>query len=250
MPTELEELVLEELSLVDKGANQYAKVSIFKADTSKGDNMEDTDKMSEEMEAKVKAYMKEKGCDRKTAMNALMKSLEEVDTLKSDNERLRKALIDNGYVIKADTIEKKAEPEGITYDGEFVAKSDDRYELVKKLQEYEVEKVQAALEKRAAEELPNHEVKVAVTLLKAVEGSDNQEEAMKALKSADALLGKAMEEVGETSHEADMTDPTEKLNKMAKSYAAEKGVTFEKGYAAVALTEEGKALLKASKEKE
>lgn len=254
MPSILEDLELEELSLVDVPANQEAKVCLFKRQQE--EDMEDTNKMSPEMDAKIKAYMKEKGCDRKTAMDTLMKAFEEaptlateVETLKAENERLRKGLIEAGYVIRKEEIVKKEQPEGITYKGEFIAKSDDKYELAKQLQEYEVEKANAEIAKRAATELPNHDVKVAVILLKALDGVSDADEAMKALKAADAMLGKAMEEVGETSHESDLTDPTEKLNKMAKAYAVEKGVTFEKGYAAVALTDEGKSLLKASKEK-
>lgn len=262
MPSILEDLELEELSLVDVPANQEAKVCLFKRQSREDSHSEkrddnDMDDMTPEMDAKIKAYMKEKGCDRKTAMDALMKAFDEaptlateVETLKSENERLRKGLIEAGYVIKKEEIVKKEQPEGITYKGEFIAKSDDKYELVKQLQEYEVEKANVALEKRAATELPNHDVKVAVTLLKALDGVADAGEAMKALKAADTMLGKAMEEVGETSHESDLTDPTEKLEKMAKAYAVEKGVTFHKGYEAVIKTDEGKALLKASKEKE
>jgi hypothetical protein len=255
MPSILEDLELEELSLVDVPANQEAKVCLFKRNTE--EDMEDTEKMTPEMDAKIKAYMKEKGCDRETAMDALMKAFDEaatlsteVETFKAENERLRKGLIEAGYVIKKDEIVKKEQPEGITYKGEFIAKSDDKYELAKQLQEYEVEKAQVALEKRATEELPNHDVKVAVTLLKALDTVEDKDEAMKALKAADAMLGKAMEETGETSHENDLTDPADKLEKMAKAYANKEGVTFHKGYEAVIKTDEGKALLKASKEKE
>jgi len=80
MPTELINLELDELSLVPKGANPMAKAPIFKA--LNGDDMTDElEKMAPEMDAKIKEYMKAKGCDRKTAMDALMKSFDEVETL-------------------------------------------------------------------------------------------------------------------------------------------------------------------------
>lgn len=77
--------------------------------------------MDMEMEAKVKAYMEENGVDREAAMKACgykdtMKedSTEELDalkadiaTLKAENEFLRKGFIEEGYIIRADSIEKK-----------------------------------------------------------------------------------------------------------------------------------------------
>jgi hypothetical protein len=101
MPTLLKNLMLEELSLVDRPANAQAMVSLFKRDNS---YEKDVDKMDMEMEAKVKAYMEENGVDREAAMKACgykdtMKedSTEELDalkadiaTLKAENEFLRK----------------------------------------------------------------------------------------------------------------------------------------------------------------
>jgi Ser-tRNA(Ala) deacylase AlaX len=40
----------------------------------------------------------------------MSKMEEDLEKSNKENERLRKALLDAGYVIKADTIEKKAEP--------------------------------------------------------------------------------------------------------------------------------------------
>ena len=130
MPNLLKNLHLEELSLVDRPANAQAMVSLFKRDNS----FEGINKMNEEMETKVAAYMKDKGCGRADAMKALGYDMEkaeevaeevevaekaeevnpleaEVEALKAENETLRKGLIDNGYVITAEAIEKKAEVE-------------------------------------------------------------------------------------------------------------------------------------------
>ena len=67
MPNLLKNLHLEELSLVDRPANAQAMVSLFKRDNS----VEETKKMTDEMEAKVKAYMEEKACGKEEAMKAL-----------------------------------------------------------------------------------------------------------------------------------------------------------------------------------
>jgi len=124
MPTELVNLNLEELSLVDKGANQFAKAPIFKADTSEGVQMttttETTEKMSDDMKMKLKPYL-DKGMSEAEAMKAYEDSMKksqedleaQVETLKAENEKLRKGLLDEGYVIKAEGIEKKAPAEFI-----------------------------------------------------------------------------------------------------------------------------------------
>ena len=67
MPNLLKNLHLEELSLVDRPANAQAMVSLFKRDNS----VEEITKMTDEMEAKVKAYMEEKACGKEEAMKAL-----------------------------------------------------------------------------------------------------------------------------------------------------------------------------------
>jgi len=107
LPNLLKNLHLEELSLVDRPANAQAMVSLFKRDTSE----EEITKMTDEMEAKVKAYMEEKACGKEEAMKALgydmekageaeaaemEKSAEEataeeidLDTLKADVETLK-----------------------------------------------------------------------------------------------------------------------------------------------------------------
>ena len=78
MPTLLKNLMLEELSLVDRPANAQAMVSLFKRDNSE----EEVEKMTDEMEAKVKAYMEDKGCGEEEAMKALGydKETEKADT--------------------------------------------------------------------------------------------------------------------------------------------------------------------------
>ena len=75
MPNLLKNLHLEELSLVDRPANAQAMVSLFKRDTSE----EEITKMTDEMEAKVKAYMEEKACGKEEAMKALGYDMEKAE---------------------------------------------------------------------------------------------------------------------------------------------------------------------------
>jgi division protein CdvB (Snf7/Vps24/ESCRT-III family) len=70
---------------------------------------------------------------------------------------------------------------------------------------------------------------------------------VEALKAADAAIGASMSEVGEASVEADMASPKDKLDSLVKSHMDENAMpkaAFAKAYAAVAKTDEGKALIK------
>jgi hypothetical protein len=271
LPNLLKNLHLEELSLVDRPANAQAMVSLFKRDTSE----EEITKMTDEMEAKVKAYMEEKACGKEDAMKALgydmMKSEEEaveapeaaaevdkaeeapveevsdeVETLKAENERLRKGLIDNGYVIKAEAIEKRAEVEMMDIEGEMVVKSDIPAPVLKALEAAAVEKADIALTKRAGEALPHFDVDVAKAL---VEKFYEDEAIMAALKAADAAFDAAMQEFGKSDVDGEFATSADKLDALVKSYMDDnqlKKSEFAKAYAAVAKTDEGKSLINKS----
>ena len=272
MPNLLKNLHLEELSLVDRPANAQAMVSLFKRDNS----VEETTKMTDEMEAKVKAYMEEKACGKEEAMKALGYDMEkaaeevteevaaeevdkaeeataeeidlealkaDVETLKAENERLRKGLIENGYVIKADAIEKKAEAETIEVEGEMVVKSDIPAPVLKALEAAAVEKADIELSKRAGEALPHFDLAVAKSL---VAKFAEEEAIMEALKAADAAFEAAMQEFGKSDVDGEFATSADKLDALVKSYMDEnqlKKSEFAKAYAAVAKTEEGKALI-------
>ena len=270
MPNLLQKLQLTELSLVDRPANAQAMVSLFKRDTSQ----EELTKMTDEMEAKVKAYMDKKGVGREEAMKAMdmykaeevaevdkaeevaeeVNPLEaEVAALKADNEMLRKGLIDNGYVISAEAIEKKAEVEMMDIEGEMVVKSDIPAPVLKALEAAASEKATHALEKadieltkRAGESLPHFDVDVAKSL---VGKFYEDEKIMVALKAADAAFEAAMQEFGKSDVDGDFTSPADKLDALVKSYMDDnqlKKSEFAKAYAAVAKTDEGKSLINKS----
>ena len=278
MPNLLKNLHLEELSLVDRPANAQAMVSLFKRDNSK----EEITKMSEEMEAKVKAYMEDKGCGRGEAMKALDMDMEkadeaaeevaekaapeveaveapeiDVEALKADverlseeNQHLRKGLIEAGYVIRADSIEKKAEEEMMDIEGEMVAKSTIPTPVLKALEaaavakrEHELEKADIELTKSAGEVLPHFEAGAAKTLLKSLSEDDA---IMVMLKAADAAFAASMQEFGKSDVDGEFATSADKLDALVKSYMDEnqlKKSDFAKAYAAVAKTDEGRTLI-------
>lgn len=259
----LKQLELEELSLVDRPANAKAMVSLFKRDNSEEEQMTDNvEKMSDDLKAKLKPYM-DKGMTEEEAMKAYdedMKKSDEVaaeidemdllkaenDALKIQNEDLRKALIDNGFVIKADSIEKKVEPEYIEYEGEQINKADVPAVILKALEEAELAKADAELTKRATEALPHFAEDVAKSLV----GEFGEVEAvMEALKAADATFAESMEEVGKSDADGEFATAADKMESLVKSYMDEnkmKKGEYAKAYAAVAKTDEGKALINKS----
>jgi len=283
MPTLLKNLMLDELSLVDRPANAQAMVSLFKRD----DSQKDVNKMTEEMDAKVKAYMEEKGCGKEEAMKALGYDMEkaddaeeadlekaaeevteevtekadegqaaeeidiealkaDVDTLKAENERLRKGLIENGFIIKAEAIEKKAQVEMIEVEGEMVAKCDIPAPVLKALEVAAIEKADIELTKRAGEVLPHFDVNAAKSLVKSF-GDD--EAVMAALLAADKSFAAAMQEFGKSDVDGEFATAADKLDALVKSYMEDnqfKKSEYAKAYAAVAKTDEGKALINKS----
>lgn len=215
----LTELELEELSLVDNPANPLAKAPLFKRHSE-----EEIEEMSEK---------------------ELKKSVEtlegKVDHLTKQNEFLRKGLIDNGFVIKADTIEKKDPKETIEVNGEQVIKSDIPEPVLKALEEAKEKEVKDTLEKRAKEELPHWDQDAAQAILK----MDWDEAILEALKAADAAFEATMRELGDKGGEE--IEPEEKLEKLAKELQVEKKITYEQAYTEIVKTKEGKELVKLMK---
>tara|TARA_X000001382_G_scaffold126790_1_gene113804 strand:+ start:158 stop:985 length:828 start_codon:yes stop_codon:yes gene_type:complete len=271
----LKQLELDELSLVDRPANAQAKVALFKRDSNEDDmekaykmndaEMTEMDKMSDDLKAKLRGHMK-KGYTFNEAKKMVnddkkMKKSEdelleidetdvlqaEVDTLKVDNERLRKSLTDNGFIVKSDEITKKEEVETIDVNGVSVVKSDIPEPVLKALEEAEVQKRQVELRKRAEADLPHFDQEVAMQLLDVIKG---EEKVLEALKGADAAFAAAMDEVGEKAVDADMLDPQSKLDKMVEEHAAKHGVNKYAAFDAVAKTAEGKALIAKTYEKD
>lgn len=262
MPNLLENLQLEELSLVDRPANAQAMVSLFKRDNSE----KDVNKMDEEMEAKVKAYMEEKACGREEAMKACgydmakpkgkakpdpMEAMKaDVARLTAEVDRLQKGLDEAGYVVSADVIEKKAPVEMIEVGGVSIAKSEIPAPVLKALEEaevakkqHEIEKADVELTKKAGEILPNFAVDVAKPLLKSF---SEDAAVMAVLKAADTVFAAAMIEVGKADVNGQFANATEEMDALVKSHMDENGMKksdYAKAYAAVAKTDAGKSLI-------
>ena len=256
----LKQLELDELSLVDRPANASAKVALFKRDSEEENmekaykmsdaEMEEMDKMSDDLKAKLRGYM-DKGYTFPEAKKMMdeddMKkadediSLEaELIALKEENENLRKEL--------GEVVEKKEEiVETIEVNGEMVVKADIPEPVLKALEEAKVEKQMIELRKKAEAELPHFDVEVAMSLLDVIKGDAK---VLEALKGADAAFAAAMDEVGEKVVEADMSDPQSKLDKMVDTYADEHKVNKYAAFDAISKTAEGKALIAKTYEKD
>lgn len=256
MPSLLKNLMLEELSLVDRPANAQAMVSLFKRDDSHEEVMKEQEIQETDATEKMADGCPDCTAEKMCAEHEMKKSdaelaLEaEVEKLKADNERLRKGLIENGYVIKADAIEKKAPVEMMEIEGEMVAKADIPAPVLKALEaaevakkQHEIEKADIELTKRAGEALPHFAVDVAKSLLK----SFSEEEAiMEALKAADAAFAAAMQEFGKSDVDGEFATAADKLDALVKSHMDTnhmKKSDYAKAYAAVAKTAEGKTLI-------
>ena len=258
MPNLLKQLELEELSLVDRPANAQAMVSLYTRDNSEGETMEnEVEKMSDDMKAKMKPYM-DKGMSEDEAMkmyNMDMKKeyqgpLDEVDTIKAEldlvkaeAERLSKALEEAGYIVKADAIEKMVEPEFVTYGDEQINKADIPAPILKALEEAEVAKADAILVKPAEAELPHFDLAVAKALVSKFEAEDT---VMQALKAADKVFDESMTELGKSDADGEFSTAADKLDALVKSYMDTNKMKKSEhalAYAAVAKTDEGKALI-------
>jgi hypothetical protein len=266
------DLELDELSLVDRPANQAATICLIKRDES----MEDMEKGYDSYLDERKMYYMDKGMGEDEAMKKAKEELDkmsakekeelmarlgkadeaeetevdqealflaEVDALKAEVSRLSKALEDNGFAVTEEEVTKAEEPEYLEVEGEKVAKSDIPAPVLKALEEAAIEKRMVELRKQAEEILPNFDNEIAASLLAHVAKDDA---IVEALKAADAAMGASMSEIGEASVEADMLSSSDKLDALVKSYMDENNLAKKDhaiAYAAVAKTDEGKALI-------
>ncbi len=220
--------------------------------------MSEVTKMSDDMKAKLKPYM-DKGMSEEEAMKAYESDMKkadnesedfkaEVETLKEQNENLRKALLDEGYKITKEGIHKKAPEEFIEYGGEQINKADVPAPILKALEEAEIEKADAALTKRAEAELPHFKTEVAKSLLVAVEKMDEVDMLMEALHAADKAFADKMEEFGKSDVDGEFATANDKMESLVKAHMEANNLKksdYAQAYAAVAKTDEGREVLKA-----
>ena len=196
---------------------------------------------------------KTKGMKMETDVEKLQADLTEAQdkmaTLQGNHEVLQAAVIAEGYTINAEGIsrdEPEAEPEMIEVAGVMTDKASLPDHVVSALEDATKEKATAELKELAEANFPNFNPQAAVTLTEALESyTGDKEEVMSQLKAADTLLAGTMDEEGESSVEADMTDPKESMDALVKDYMSEHSVDIHKARVEVAKTAEGRELQKA-----
>lgn len=259
MPTELVNLELDELSLVDMGDDPLAKV-VYTKRSPEGEHMEnetteDLNKGYKEEEMKSSGKMDDMD-EEEEMMDEDMMDGEKKPTRKSWKseaqllESANQVLIEEIETYKAKVAEletaaiEKAKPQEdmIEVEGEMVAKAAIPTPVLKKLEEMQKAIEVEALRKRAEEVLPNFKgtADERGKLLKSI-GED--ETLLAILRAADAAFAGIFQEVGKTDAENDLKTPAVKLNEMVKMRQEEKKEDFYKAYAAVIKTAEGKSLL-------
>lgn len=167
-----------------------------------------------------------------------------VTKLSSDNEVLRKQVLEAGFTITKEGLVAKDKEEMISVDGEQFAVSTLPASVVTALRE----KADAELTQAATTEYPNLKASVAKKLY-ATFGED--EEMKEALSAFNAKMGSFLEEKGDTDPGVEQKTAQEKYDAAVKANMEATGADKITAYANVANTEEGKKLIQAIyKEKE
>lgn len=252
MPTELTNLDLMEVSLVDAGDDPLAKVALFKR--KQEENMENQEEMTEDLEKKVEIEVEDEEEMEMTEDDMEGDKKPARKSWKAEalaNEEVNKMLLEEIETLKGKVAEletaavEKAKPaeEMIEVEGEMIAKSAVPAPILKKLEDVQKALEVEALRKRANEVLPNFKgtADERGKLLKSI-GED--QDLLTLLLAADAAFAGIFQEVGKTDAENDLKTPTEKLNDMVKAYQEDKKEKdFHKAYAAVIKTAPGRALV-------
>ena len=254
MAKKLLDLSLDEVSLVDKGANPGALVTIYKRKESEM-TIEELQKRLEVLEAQTKVF---KGMtpDQKAAYDAMtpeekvqfdaMNAEEQTEKLKScvkkaaDGAAEEKAAIEKKLADQTEVL-KKAETalEAAKTD---IAKRDE--EIAKLKGEVET----ASLIARVQKEFPNMAGTEAekAAMLKTIEATADEgvkKSLLANMKSAEELAKQASVQKG--ADKGGDADTSARLDALAKRIATEKKISFEKAYLIAVDSEEGKPLYKA-----
>jgi hypothetical protein len=249
----LRKLKVKEVSLVDRGANQPAKVVLYKRHNllnnviMQKEANESLDKGELDIMPKTPEEL-QKALDEQVAKNTeLTEKLEKATT---DFDELKKQL--DEAVSKMSEVEKKAAKDEELKKSmpEDVLK---RFEELETLRKQDADKLQAEIAKReememakkAEDEYPNipGESVQKGKLLQAINkmADDQKEFALSVLKSSDEALAKRMEEKGSGASPTAVS-AQEKLDKMADELAKAEGITKAAAFDKVTQTAEGKKL--------
>ena len=164
--------------------------------------------------------------------------------LQSDNEALRKQVLDAGFKITSEGLIAKEAPEMIYVGGEQI----DASTLPKSVVDALKEKADTEVTSLATSEYPNLKASVAKKLY-ATFGED--EEMKEAIAAFNTKMGSFLEEKGDTDPGVEQKTAQEKYDAAVKANMEATGADKITAYANVANTEEGKKLIQAIyKEKE
>ena len=164
--------------------------------------------------------------------------------LQSDNEALRKQVLDAGFKITSEGLIAKEAPEMLYVGGEQI----DASTLPKSVVDALKEKADTELTLLATSEYPNLKASVAKKLY-ATFGED--EEMKEAIAAFNTKMGSFLEEKGDTDPGVEQKTAQEKYDAAVKANMEATGADKITAYANVANTEEGKKLIQAIyKEKE
>ena len=164
--------------------------------------------------------------------------------LQSDNEALRKQILDAGFKITSEGLVAKEAPEMIYVGGEQI----DASTLPKSVVDALKEKADTELTSLATTEYPNLKASVAKKLY-ATFGED--EEMKEAITAFNTKMGSFLEEKGDTDPGVEQKTAQEKYDAAVKANMEATGADKITAYANVANTDEGKKLIQAIyKEKE
>jgi len=217
MTTELTDLELFEVSLVDAGDDPLAKVTLFKR-KGNSDMTEEVGKTDQEVE------------------KLLEEATQTIETLKAKITEL-----------ETQEVNKAKEEDTIDFDGEKIAKSAIPPAVLKALEKERTEK--EALEKAAEKEALE---KRAVSVFKYMKGTPDQkgkllkfaetdEAVLEILRAAENLFAEMSKELGDVIVDK---EPKEALEKAIKDVQeVNKGLTYEQAFAKLANTLEGRELI-------
>lgn len=161
---------------------------------------------------------------------------EQVSKLITDNETLRKQVLDAGFKITAEGLVKPDTKETMQIGDEVIELASLPESVVKALKE----KADAELTAKATAEYPNLKPSIAKKLYATFEGDAEMKEALDGLN---ANMGNYLVETGNTDPAVEQMTASEKFDKAVKTEMADSGLSFHQAYAKVAQTETGKQLI-------
>lgn len=220
-------------------------------ETDKGGSAEEKRRKDEEKMKEEKAKMTEKRAERAEAIVSL--SADERGYFDGLDKVAQDEFLAKSADERIDVVRKSREADRVVYkaaNGDEFRASDDprlvkmareRDEMSKRTEEALAKAERERFEKRAQAELAHcpGTVEVRGAILKAL---DDVEGAAEFLKAADASLAKSFELKGTTGTGDELAKAGDRLDDLAKAYAADHGVSFQKAYAEVLETSEGARL--------